>query len=133
MRPTSTRFTIAIIHRNGLNRLQKVLNSAIKNANDLDEILIIDNSSTDKSIKQIEQNKVYKNIIIIKNSCNTGYAYSCNQAMQIGKGECFLLCNNDIELPENCFNDFKKIFIKSPKSGIIGGQLFDFNQNKVGS
>jgi len=133
MKDTSIRFTIAIIHRNGLDRLKNVLNSAISSANNLDEILIIDNASTDGSIKKIEQNEVYKNIRIIKNSCNTGYAHPCNQAMKIGGGKYFLLCNNDIELPKSCLDDFEKVFINFPKSGIIGSQLLDSNQNKVGS
>jgi GT2 family glycosyltransferase len=53
--------------------------------------------------------------------------------MNAGSGKYFLLCNNDIELPENCLDDFEKIFITSPKSGIIGGQLLDSNKNKTGS
>jgi len=133
MQPISKRFTIAIIHRNGLNRLTSVLNSAINEAKNVDEILVIDNASTDDSIKKLESYELFKNIKIIKNTCNMGYAYSCNQAMKAGSGEYFLLCNNDIELPENCLDDFEKIFITSPKSGIIGGQLLDSNKNKVGS
>ncbi|MBL7003851.1 MAG: glycosyltransferase family 2 protein [Gammaproteobacteria bacterium] len=133
MKDASIRFTIAIIHRNGLGRLKRVLNSAIDNINDFDEILIIDNSSTDGSIEEIEQNGVYKNIRVIKNPCNTGYAYPCNQAMKMGSGKYFLLCNNDIELPKNCLDDFERVFVNFPKAGIIGGQLLDLNQNKVGS
>jgi len=127
------RFTIAIIHRNGLNRLKESLNSAINAIKNADEILVIDNASTDNSIEELEKCALYKNIRIIKNTCNTGYAYSCNQAMNAGSGKYFLLCNNDIELPENCLDDFEKIFITSPKSGIIGGQLLDSNKNKTGS
>ena len=133
MKNVSKRFTIAIIHRNGFRRLKAALDSAINIAGKSDEILIIDNASTDNSMEKIEQDEAYKNITIIKNPCNTGYAYPCNQAMSQGNGKYFLLCNNDIKLPKNCLSDFEKIFIDFPESGIIGGQLLDVNQNMVGS
>jgi GT2 family glycosyltransferase len=133
MKNTSKRFTIAIIHRNGFTRLKAALDSVIKIAGDADEILIVDNASTDNSINKIEQNNIYKDVQIIKNACNTGYAYPCNQAMKNGNGEYFLLCNNDIELPEKCLDEFEQIFNDLPKSGIIGGQLLDANHNHVGS
>jgi GT2 family glycosyltransferase len=129
----STRFTVAIIHRNGFRRLKNTLDSAINSLGESDEIIIIDNASTDNSIEKIEQDKAYKDVQIIKNACNTGYAHPCNQAMNIGNGEYFLLCNNDIELPEKCLDEFEQIFNDLPKSGIIGGQLLDINQNMVGS
>jgi len=73
------RFTIVIIHRNGFRRLKDTLDSAINSTEDSDEILIVDNASTDSSIEKIKQDKTYKDVQIIKNTCNTGYAYSCNQ------------------------------------------------------
>jgi GT2 family glycosyltransferase len=131
---SKTRFSIGIIHRNGFDRLKCVLDSAIAVINNnLDEIIVIDNKSTDDSIEKVFKNTKYKNIQIIKNSCNTGYAYSCNQVMKAGIGEYFLLCNNDIELPQNCLDEFERIFVDDPKAGIIGGQILDSNKNKVGS
>jgi len=133
MKNKSIRFTIAIIHRNGSERLVCVLNSILANISDNDEVIIIDNNSTDNSIDKIEENNLYKDIKIIKNICNTGYAYPCNQAMLLGSGKYFLLCNNDIKLPEKCLDDFEEIFNNFPKSGIIGGQLLDSRQNIAGS
>ena len=131
---SKTRFSIGIIHRNGFDRLKCVLDSAIVAANNnMDEIIVIDNKSSDNSIEKVFNNAKYKNIKIIKNSCNTGYAYSCNQVIEKGVGEYFLLCNNDIELPKNCLNEFEKVFVDFPKAGIIGGQILDSNRNKVGS
>jgi GT2 family glycosyltransferase len=133
MKDESTRFTIAVIHRNGLGRLVCVLDSILTNISANDEVIIIDNNSTDGSIGKIEKNSLYKDVKIIKNTCNTGYAFPCNQAMLLGNGRYFLLCNNDIRLPEKCLNEFEEIFNNSPQSGIIGGQLIDANKNMVGS
>ena len=100
MENQSKRFTIAVIHRNGFERLKSVLDSILADMTNNDEVIIVDNNSTDNSIEMIEQSHLYKNILIIKNLCNTGYAYACNQAMRKGKGDYFLICNNDIVLPK---------------------------------
>lgn len=127
------RFTVAIIHRNGTERLKTTLDSVMANLETIDEILIVDNASTDTSLEKISKNKKYTDVIIIKNICNAGYAHACNQAMKIGNGKYFLLCNNDIKLPEKCLNEFEQVFVNTPKAGIIGGQLLDVNQNMTGS
>ena len=118
------RFTIAVIHRNGLDKLTIVLNSILKVASPNDEIAVVDNNSDDNSIQIIERNKLYKNVRFIKNTCNACYGYSCNQAMRQSQGKYFLLCNNDIELPENCLNHFESLFESDPAAGLIGPQMY---------
>lgn len=116
----SCRFSIIIVHRNGFNRLKSVIDSALKAFESCDEIIIVDNASTDNSISQIS--KIYPNIQIIKNKFNSGYGHAANQGIRSGKGKYFLICNNDITLPLNIFNDLEELFIKEPRAGIISGQ-----------
>ena len=80
------RFTIAVIHRNGAERLQNVLGSILNSMSDKDEVIVVDNNSSDDSIRQIEKNDIYKQVKFIKNTCNAGYGHSCNQAMTQGSG-----------------------------------------------
>jgi len=116
----SLRFTIIIVHRNGINRLKSVLDSVVKASEAFDEIVIVDNASTDNSISRIS--KIYPNIQIIRNKFNTGYGYAANQGMNFGHGKYFLICNNDIVLPQNILSAFDDIFTKDSKAGIISGQ-----------
>ena len=115
------RFTIAIIHRNNIDRLKKVIQSAVDCSRNDDEIIIIDNASTDRSGEMISA--LYPDIEIITNHCNAGYGYCCNQAMRKGEGKYFLLCNNDIVLPSNCLNQFEHYFSIDSNAGMIGPQL----------
>jgi len=131
MLETDKRFTIAIIHRNNLERLKKVVQSAIKAASRADEIIIIDNASTDNSGDQISI--LHPEISIITNQCNAGYGYCCNQAMREGDGKYFLLCNNDIILPEDCLNQFEELLVNDPKAGMIGPQLLTPNGEEMTS
>jgi len=114
------RFTTIIVHRNGFDRLKSALDSALKSSDSCDEIIIVDNASTDNSISKIS--KIYPKIKIIKNKLNTGYGHGANQGIVSGKGKYFLICNNDITLPLNIFKDLEELFLKEPRAGIISGQ-----------
>ena len=123
------RFTIAIIHRNGFDRLKSALDSAISALSPMDEIIIVDNASTDNSIPAIS--KAYKDLVIIHNSCNTGYGHAANQAMNKGLGKYFLICNNDITIPKDSLNQFENIFTNDSKIGMISGQQTNLNGDNV--
>ena len=114
------RFSIIVIHRNGLNRLRSTLDSIISATSLIDEIILVDNASTDNSIQEIS--KIYEGINIIKNTVNLGYGRAANQAINSGKGKYFLICNNDIFVPSNILNNFEELFINEPRAGIISGQ-----------
>lgn len=116
----STRFTIVIIHRNGFSRLKSALDSILKASSDSDEIFIVDNASNDNSIQQIL--KIYKNINVIYNTCNAGYGFAANQAIKEGKGNYFLICNNDITVPVDILDKFESAFSRDKKVGMISGQ-----------
>ena len=123
------RFSIIIIHRNNIDILQKAINSIcsfIKN----DELIIVDNNSNDNSIEKIETPLSFK---VIKNKCNAGYGFACNQGMKIANGDYFLLCNNDIELKKDTLDLFESMLIQNPKAGIIGPQMFAPNKKKLNS
>jgi len=123
------RFSIIIIHRNNIDILQKAINSIcsfIKN----DELIIVDNNSNDNSIEKIETPLSFK---VIKNKCNAGYGFACNQGMKIANGDYFLLCNNDIELKKDTLDLFESMLIHNPKAGIIGPQMFTPNKKKLNS
>ncbi|OGC92161.1 hypothetical protein A2876_02645 [Candidatus Amesbacteria bacterium RIFCSPHIGHO2_01_FULL_48_32b] len=72
-----------------LECLRKVL--ASKNI-DL-EVMVVDNASSDGTVEAIE--KQYKDIGILRNKTNLGFAGANNQGMKIAKGEKFLLLNSD--------------------------------------
>jgi len=123
------RYTIIFIHRNGFSRLKSSLDSAINVLEAHDEIIIIDNASSDNSISKISN--IYPNIQIIRNKHNAGYGYAANQGMRAGYGKYFLICNNDIILPQNILSAFDDIFTNDPKVGIISGKEVKPNGDSV--
>jgi len=125
----TVKFTVIFIHRNGFDRLKQALDSAVNAIGSLDEIIIVDNASSDSSINQIS--KIYPTIKVIKNDSNLGYGHAANQGINTGKGKYFLICNNDIVLPKNIFNELEELFLKEPRAGIISGQLINMNREII--
>jgi len=125
----TTRFSAIFIHRNGFERLKSAIDSAINALSSIDEIIIVDNASSDNS--SIDISKIYPNIKIIHNSSNLGFGHAANQGMNVAQGEYFLICNNDIILPQNIFNDLHELFKKEPKAGIISGQQTNLNGENI--
>lgn len=60
------------------------------------EVFVVDNNSTDDSIKKINSfQKQFKNFKLIENKDNKGFSKANNQAAKIAKGEYLLLLNSD--------------------------------------
>ncbi|MEK7177665.1 MAG: glycosyltransferase, partial [Patescibacteria group bacterium] len=83
--------TAIIIHWNTLELLRKQL-VLLKPNKDI-EVIIVDNKS-DESVDWVK--KDFKNIILIKNSINVGYAGGCNSGAKIAKGDWLLFLNPDV-------------------------------------
>ena len=89
--------------------------------NSQNEIIVIDNNSTDGT-KEMLKNQ-YPRIQTIFNNNNLGFGTANNQGMRIAKGNFFLLLNSDtIALPENIERS-KQYLINRPDVGILGCRL----------
>ncbi len=110
------KFSIIIPNWNGEHLLKKNLSAVL--ATNADEIIIVDNDSTDNSVEFIKQLK--SSIIrIIELKKNYGFSYACNLGAKEAKSEVVILLNNDV-VPEKNFlkplvKDFedKKVFAVS--------------------
>lgn len=86
--------SIIIVSYNNFYLLEKCLNSIYKYTTGISfEIIIIDNNSTEERLSSILSK--YKNVTLIQNSDNLGFAAANNQGIKIAKGKYCLLLNND--------------------------------------
>ena len=125
----SVRFTVIIIHRNGFDRLKAAIDSIKEASSTSEEIFIVDNASSDDSIDRISS--IYPDVNVILNEFNSGYGHAANQGIKKGAGNYFLICNNDIVVPKNIFDELESVFKKDANAGIVSGQLTDINRNRV--
>lgn len=84
-----------------------------------DEVIVVDNASTDGTVKEVK--KRFKEIKILRNKTNVGFAKANNQGMKIAKGDRILLLNSD------CF--IESDLTKLPDGDVVGCKLL----NKDGS
>lgn len=116
------RFSIVIAHRNGTQMLLNTLAKLMQATSCSDEIIVVDNGSTDDSIKRV--NSTFPEVVVIENGCNNGFAKACNQGLARANGEYVLFLNNDAFLAPDALELFVEDFARFPKAALIGGQLF---------
>lgn len=96
--------TISIIlpNYNGQNLLEKNLPSIIKALNGIKhEIIVVDDCSSDNSVKFIEQE--YPEVIIKRNKSNLGFSATCNVGVHTAKYPILCLSNTDVTFTEDYF------------------------------
>jgi hypothetical protein len=120
--------SIIILTYNQLAYTKKTLESVKKYTNNY-ELIIVDNNSTDGTVEYL---KGLSNIRLIENKENKGFAYGCNQGVNVSSGNYVLFLNSDVIVTENWLDNMLKYFsgnvgIVGPVSNYISGpQLIDF-------
>lgn len=87
------------------------------------EIIVVDNNSTDESCEMLQ--KTYPEIILIKNTENSGFSKANNQAVECAKGEYVLLLNPDTVIAEDVLEKLFKLNKSKSNIGISGVKLID--------
>lgn len=85
------------------------------------EIIMVDNGSVDDSIKAVKTH--FPKVKIIPLNRNYGFAKAVNQGITKGRGNYFLIANNDIIFQKNYLKKLIRFMETHPKTGIIGGKI----------
>ncbi len=101
-----------------LRCLISLINQLSKEKQLTGEIIVIDNGSTDGSVKKIEElKKTWVDLILIKNKKNMGYSKANNQGLMIAKGKYILFLNSDVIIKKISFLDLKNYLDKNNQIG----------------
>ena len=115
---------------NGLKFLNSYFETLLIQSRFIEEIIIIDNASTDGSVEFIEEFIRSPNypidIILIRNDENLGFAPADNQGIEIAKSEYIYSINNDVELEWNALEEIIKAM---DESIALGENPFSFQSN----
>ncbi len=100
--------SVIIPNYNGEHFLKECLEALKRQTFDAMEVILVDNASTDDSIKLAKE--LYREIRVIELHDNTGFAYAVNRGIEAARGEYVLLLNNDtIVFPNFVKNQYKMI------------------------
>jgi len=124
-----TNFSFVIPNFNGAHLLPKCLRSLPKNQ----EVILVDNGSTDQSIKITQ--KLIPKIRIIKNSQNLGFAKAVNQGILAATNDYVALVNNDIVLQPNWFQNIARAISqnKNPPTVVFTGLVLNRHGTRIES
>ena len=78
---------------NGLHYLEDCLRSVLHELRPGDEVIVVDNASTDGGAELIQER--FPSVTLIRNAENRGFAPACNQGAQAASGEILVFLNQD--------------------------------------
>ena len=117
MRMSNIDVSIIILNYNTKALLLACLSSLAKENPPTDhwEVIVVDNASTDGSVEVLKQKK---NIHIIQNKTNLGFAAGNNVGIKIAKGRYILLLNSDTEVTKDAIGQMVAFMDAHPKVGV---------------
>jgi hypothetical protein len=110
-----------MVNYNGGAMLPECVRSCLREGIRPNQIVVVDNGSRDGSIDDLEAQ--IPGLILVRHSCNAGFARAVNLGIRQTAAEFVLLLNNDAELESGALAAFAKGFDARPDLAIAGAQL----------
>jgi len=116
-----TRLSILVVSYNSAALLGPCLDSLLAQTAPDDEIMMIDNASTDGSADLVRQR--YPAVRIIANSDNKGFGAANNQGINATTGRYVVLVNPDCEVQPGSLDGYHHFLESHPRAAVAGGRL----------
>jgi GT2 family glycosyltransferase len=121
------KIAVVILNWNGRHYLQQFLPSVCKHSVFPDsEIIIVDNGSTDDSVRFIRQE--FPNVRLIEFDQNHGFAMGYYKALEQIEATYYLLLNSDVEVTPGWLEPLYNTMEASPEIGAVMPKMLAYNQ-----
>lgn len=120
--------TFIIVTWNNENLINQCLDSIYRHCDDIFEIIVVDNNSTDNTIKNIIDRE-YKNIKVIESKENLGFAKANNKALETINTKYICYLNPDTILIEDIIKPSIKILEQNREIGLVGCKLLNLDMS----
>lgn len=124
--------SVILVNWNGKKWLKKCLTSLCNQSYKKLEIIVVDNGSTDDSVKYVKDN--FPKVKIIALSKNYGFSTANNKGISLSKGKYLLLINNDtwvkkdfVQKLYDFYNHNDYAIIAPKEKRYLGNHRFRFN------
>ncbi len=121
------KISISLVAYNAEKYIRKCLNSVFAQTFQDFEVIIIDNVSSDNTVKIVK--KEYPKCKVIENKENAGFAKGHNQGIRAAKGELVLCLNQDVFLDKNFLQNVVRTFDADEKIGAVQAKLYRADKN----
>lgn len=120
--------SIIIVNYNGGEVFKNCLKSLSKIKYSSWELVVVDNGSTDSSLKPIKPNIQYTKYKILVNKVNVGFAPANNQALPYCKGKYILLLNNDTKVTPSFLTKLVQKLESNSNIAVVQPKIFLINK-----
>lgn len=121
---------LVIINYNTLDYLKDCLNSIAQHTSSPHKVIIVDNGSIDGSLEYLRK---IKDVTLIENEQNGGYARACNQGIAAGKNEYVVILNSDIKVTKGWLQPLIDTLKSNPDIGVVGPKMINELKQIVGA
>jgi len=111
--------SIIIVTYNSSNTIKNCINSVLETIRINDEVIVVDNNSTDNTLEIIKQYENHHQIKIIKNKKNLGFSVGCNIGIENSTNPFIVLLNPDTVVYGKWLDKLIYHF-NNPKTGAVG-------------
>ena len=108
---------VVIVNWNSGSLIVDCLNSLLDCGDEISNIILVDNASTDGSYELIVKN--YRNVIFVSNKKNFGFAKACNIGAALAQNEYILFLNPDTKVFRGSISK-SLFFMQQPENYSIG-------------
>ena len=120
--------SVIILNYNGKRFLNKCLTSVLNSNYSNVEVILVDNASTDDSIKLVKESFGHSPVlIIVKNSTNLGFAAGNNVGLSCSKGKYVVFLNNDTVVEPNWLIELVGVMETNAKIGAAQSKLLSLH------
>jgi len=114
--------SIIVPNWNGIKYTLKCLDSLKKLNYKNYEVIVVDNGSTDNSVDVLKKRKDIK---LIQNKRNLGFAEGCNVGVRNSTGEYISILNNDMVVDKNYLIELVKAAKSAPRIGAVSAKTYN--------
>ncbi|WP_368658028.1 glycosyltransferase family 2 protein [Metabacillus halosaccharovorans] len=126
--------SVHIVTFNSAKDIEACLTAVSKQSYPIHELVIIDNHSTDNTVKCIEKwhrAYSYHRLKVVENSNNIGFAAAHNQAIRLTNTNYCLILNPDVELTPNYIKNTIGVLKNDETLGSVTGKLYRDLKNEI--
>jgi hypothetical protein len=120
--PTIFSTSVVIVNFNAGDFLAAAVESALAQE-DVVEVLVVDNHSTDESVVQLQELVSMQSVEIIRLESNLGFAHACNVGAERAIGETLLFLNPDCRMKPGALTQMREALFKQTGAGMVGPLL----------
>lgn len=125
------RFSIIIANFNGEKFLPDCLSSVFKTIGSNYEVIIVEDGSTDGSLKIISKFQQKYHLQLVQNKENSGLVRSRNAAIGKAAGDILVFLDNDTKVDKHWLKGLEKVFSADQTIGAAQCKIFDFKKKDI--